>query len=175
MAGLAAAEDELAPSAACAGPSTFMPNRTGVTMLLDSPELVTVTDADAGTFADAGELAHPPFAAADEAAMIADCAATGMVRGLAWRQFHALPPHCVDLDELVSLGNLGLMAAARGYADYCRRRGLDPHQQDGLRAYATAALPEGRKPRASMAERLQCQPTSPSRDHPGGPAPYAQS
>jgi hypothetical protein len=81
------------------------------------------------------------WSTADEDRMIAACLDPDIVRPLAWKQFQRLPLHSVDLDELISIGNMAVVQAARMYAyPYCAGRGFDPHQLQGQRAYASARV-----------------------------------
>jgi RNA polymerase sigma factor (sigma-70 family) len=98
-----------------------------VTALLDTPPaLATITDTDSAEFTDYGCRA---FTRQDEDAMIARCLTR--CRAMAWKQFQRMPPSAVDLDELVSIAQIGLVQAARKYADYAMRRGFDPHAAGG--------------------------------------------
>lgn len=76
----------------------------------------------------------------DEDAMILAC--IHLVRPQAWRIFQTLPGGTVTLDELISVGNYGLVHSARMFGSYCTARNFDPRESDGsyARAYASRRI-----------------------------------
>lgn len=72
------------------------------------------------------------------------------VRAEAWKIYQRAP-HALDLDEMVSLGLLGLSQANAKWADYCWRRGFDPDRTEYFIAYVL------RRVKGAMLDALRSQ------------------
>jgi RNA polymerase sigma factor FliA len=72
------------------------------------------------------------------------------VRAEAWKVFQRAP-HALELEELVSLGLLGLTQAVSSWARYCAKHGYDPGATQYLIAYIL------RRVRGAMLDALRSQ------------------
>lgn len=72
------------------------------------------------------------------------------VRAEAWRVYQRAP-HALDLDELISLGLLGMSQAVAAWSAYCFKRGFDPNATEYLIAYIL------RRVRGAMLDALRSQ------------------
>jgi hypothetical protein len=70
-----------------------------------------------------------PWTRADEHALI--LRSLPGARAAAWAAFQKLPPHSLELDELLGAARLGVVQAARAFPEYCARHGYDPHAGAG--------------------------------------------
>lgn len=72
------------------------------------------------------------------------------VRAEAWKVYQRAP-HALELDELVSLGHLGMTQAVNRWPAYCREHGYDPEATQYLIAYIL------RRVRGAMLDALRAQ------------------
>jgi RNA polymerase sigma factor for flagellar operon FliA len=72
------------------------------------------------------------------------------VRAEAWKIFQRAP-HALELDELISLGLLGMTQAVNAWPRYCHRNGYDPEATQYLIAYIL------RRVRGAMLDALRSQ------------------
>lgn len=72
------------------------------------------------------------------------------VRAEAWKVYQRAP-HALELDELISLGLLGMTQAVNAWPRYCHKNGFDPNATEYLIAYIL------RRVRGAMLDALRAQ------------------